>query len=466
MGDKNGAIAPFDPPAITAFFGSDDMRACFHGAAQLQAWLDVEAALARAQAQLEIIPASAARAISRAAKIVAMDTTAISVETVRTGHPVVPLVRALVEAAGPRAGKYVHLGATTQDIMDTGYVLLARNGLAIVDRQLAVLARILKKLARRYRATPVAGRTHGQQALPTTFGLRMVGWYDEIQRHQARLKELRPRLLVGSFGGAVGTLAGYGPKALALRRAVMRGLGLGEPATSWHANQDRFAECISILGLIGSSGEKIAREIYLLGRSEIGEAFEPQTSGQVGSSTMPQKQNPIRSEAVIAAAQLLRAQVPVAQNAIVAQDDRDMGTGMALWKLVPDSFVLLGGILERLIDVLAGWQVDVAAMSRNLERSSGAIMSEAVMLRLAEWIPRHDAHEIVADAARRSSGTGGSFFDCLRQNKVVSRHISAEELRALLDPESYLGAATAIVDQVVGPRKRGATRKRTSRKRS
>lgn len=466
MSNKDGIIAPSDPPAITAFFGSDDMRACFHGGAQIQVWLDVEAALARAQARLDIIPASAARAISRAAKIDAMDTPAISAETVRTGHPVVPLVRALVEAAGPRAGKYVHLGATTQDIMDTGYVLLARNGLAIVDRQLAVLARILKKLARRYRATPVAGRTHGQQALPTTFGLRMVGWYDEIQRHQARLKELRPRLLVGSFGGAVGTLAGYGPKALALRRAVMRELGLDEPATSWHANQDRFAECISILGLIGSSGEKIAREIYLLGRSEIGEAFEPQTSGQVGSSTMPQKQNPIRSEAVIAAAQLLRAQVPVAQNAIVAQDDRDMGTGMALWKLVPDSFVLLGGILERLIDVLAGWRVDVAAMSRNLERSSGAIMSEAVMLRLAEWIPRHDAHEIVADAARRSSGTGGSFFDCLRQNKVVLRHISAEELRALLDPESYLGAATAIVDQVVGPRKRGATRKRTSRKRS
>lgn len=443
------AISLYEAPATAAFFGTDAMRACFQGSAQMQAWLDVEAALARAQASLGIIPADAGSAITGAARIERFDLAALDAEAKRMAHPLVPLVRALAAAAGDGAGRYVHQGATTQDVMDTGYVLLARNGLSIVDGRMAELSRILRELAIDHRTTPMAGRTHGQQALPTTFGLRAAGWYEEIRRHVERLAQMRPRLLVGSFGGAVGTLAGYGPEALRLRGAVMAELDLGEPGTSWHANQDRFAECLSNFGMIASTGEKLAREVYLLGRTEIGEAFEPQGEDQVGSSTMPQKQNPIRSEAVIAAAQLLRAQVPVALGAMVAQDDRDMGAGMTLWKLIPDAYILLDGILERLVDVLGGLWISPEAMSRNLARTGGLILSEAVMLRLAQHIDRHQAHEAVTEAGRRATQTGSAFIDCLTEHEAIDGRISRADLEALLDPENYIGSAADIVDAAV-----------------
>ena len=270
-----------------------------------------------------------------------------------------------------------------------------------------------------------------------------------MSRHVARLAEMRPRLLVGSFGGAAGTLAGYGPKALALRAAVMRDLGLGESGTSWHANQDRFAECIALFGMIGSTAEKLAREVYFLGRTELGEASEPQRATQVGSSTMPHKQNPIRSEAIIAAAATLRAQVPLAIGAMVAQDDRDMGAGMTLWKLVPEAFILIGGILERLIEVMDGLSVDPARMRNNLHATGGLIVSEAVMLRLAERIGREPAHHAVSDAAKRSVEIGRPFADCLREHPDVAKRVSAAEIDALLDPEAYSGAAGEIVDRVL-----------------
>ena len=450
-----------EPAAVAAFFGSAEMRACMGADAQLQAWLDVEAALARAQASLGLIPKSAAAAITNAARVEGLDLAVLSAETKRTGHPVVPLVRALAEAAGPRAGKHVHRGATTQDIMDTGYVLLARQGLPIVERQLRELAATLRRLARRYRDTPVAGRTHGQHAVPTTFGLRAAGWFEEVQRHRARIEDLRPRLLTGSFGGAAGTLAGYGAQAIRLRKAVMKELGLGAPVTSWHAAPDRFAECISVFGLIAATAEKIAGEVYLLGRTEIAEAFEPQAKAQMGSSTMPQKQNPIRSEAVISAAQLLRAKVPAAMGAMVAQDDRDMGSGMLLWKLVPEAFVLLGGILERLIEVVGGWRIDPKAMARNLERTGGAIMAEAVMLRLAEKMDRARAHALVHAAARRAGEADMSFLDCLCADAEIARHLSPGELEDLTDPKTYLGAAGEIVDLAVGRARRRTRNRRT-----
>jgi 3-carboxy-cis,cis-muconate cycloisomerase len=448
-----------DSPAVTAFFGSAKMRCSFDGQAQLQAWLDVEAALARAQASLGLIPAYAAASITKAAKVSKLDVDLIFAETERLSHPIVPLVRALADAAGKKAGRYVHLGATTQDIMDTGYVLLARHGLEIIEGHLNDMSGILKRLALRHRKTAMAGRTHGQHALPTTFGLRAAGWYDEIDRHLERINQMRPRLLVGSFGGAAGTLAGYGPKALQLRAKVMAELKLGVPKTSWHANQDRFAECLSLFGLIAATGEKLGREVFLLGRLEVGEAFEMQSDSQVGSSTMPQKKNPIQSEAVIAAAQLLRAQVTAAQGAMVTQDDRDMGAGMVMWKLLPDSFVLMGGLLERLVDVLQSWRVDPEAMARNLGISGGVILSEAVMLCLAKHIGREDAHHAVTEAVRECETDGIAFLDCLERHDVIGKHISRSELERLLDPKSYLGLAAEIVDAAVRGRKKKHARK-------
>ena len=425
------------------------MAGVFDDRAVLQSWLDVEAALARAQGSLGLIPAAAAAAIDGCAKVTEIDLDAVGRDTVETAHPLVPLIRALVRRAGEPAGRYVHLGATTQDVMDTGYVLCARSGLDLVERHLDELAGILRRHATDHRTTVMAGRTHGQHALPTTFGLRVAGWADEVSRHRERLAQMRPRLLVGSFGGAVGTLAGYGPRGLELRGQVMRELGLGEARTSWHANQDRFAECVAVLGMIAGTAEKLAREVYFLSRTEIGEASEAQGDKQVGSSTMPHKRNPILSEAIIGACMTLRAQVPLAMAAAVSQDDRDMGPGMSLWKLVPESFILIGGILERSVEVLGNLRVDPARMRRNLDLTGGLILSEAVMLRLADRLGQQAAHHVVAEASRRSMDAGIPFIDCLLTQGGVAGQLTEAELRALLLPDSYTGLAETIVDQML-----------------
>jgi 3-carboxy-cis,cis-muconate cycloisomerase len=435
---------------VANFFGSDEMRALFGDRAVLQSFLDFEAALARGQASLGLIPVDAARAISDAARIERLDLAEIQAESLKAAHPIVPLVRALVRATGEPAGGFVHLGATTQDVMDTGYVLCARAGLDVVERDCARLLAILRTLSIRHRDTVQAGRTHGQHALPTTFGLRLAGWLDEFSRHADRLAELRARLLVGSFGGAAGTLAGYGPRALELRDAVMAELGLGIPRTSWHSCQDRFAEMVSVLALIASTAEKIAREIYFLGRSEIMEAAEPQGEKQVGSSTMPHKQNPIRSEAITGAAMTLRAQVGVAMGAMVAQDDRDMGPGMALWKLIPESFLLIGGILGHLVFILDDLRLDPDRMRANLDVTGGLIVSEAVMLALAGDIGREAAHHAVSEASKTCRATGRSFADCLKEHAHIAGRIAPERLRDLLDPVAYVGMAREIVDAITG----------------
>ncbi|MDG4766056.1 adenylosuccinate lyase [Solwaraspora sp. WMMD406] len=438
-----------DSLTVTSFFGNAEMRAVFNDRQLMQSWLDVEATLAQAQAELGIIPSVAAETITEAARVERLDLAAVSADAADTVHPLVPLIRALTRAAGTDAGRYVHLGATTQDVMDTGFVLRARAGLDIVGGQLDELVRVLRRHALRHRDTVMAARTHGQQALPTTFGLRAAVWQTELQRHRERLAQLRPRLLVTSMGGAAGTMAGYGPRAFELERAVAARLGLGVAPTPWHATPDRLVECLTLLGLIAASAEKLAREVYFLGRTEIGEAHEPQRDSQVGSSTMPHKRNPIRCEAVIAAASTLRAQVPLAIQTMVAQDDRDMGVGMTLWKLLPECFILIGGALQRLTEVFTGLRVDPARMRANLAATGGLVLSEAVMLRLAGPLGREPAHHLVMGIVRDSLDTGRSFGDLLRADRQVTAVLSHAELDNLLDPLSYVGHAAALVDRAL-----------------
>ncbi|MFF0717392.1 adenylosuccinate lyase [Verrucosispora sp. NA02020] len=438
-----------DSLTVTSFFGNAEMRGVFNDRQLMQSWLDVEAALARAQAGLGVIPSAAAQAITAAARLDRLDTAVLAADAADTVHPLVPLVRALTAACQGDAGRYVHLGATTQDVMDTGFVLRARAGLDIVSRQVDELVRILRRLALRHRATPMAARTHGQQALPTTFGLRCAVWQSELQRHRTRLVQMRERLLVTSMGGAAGTMAGYGPQAFALERAVADELGLGVADTPWHATSDRFAECLMVLGLVASSAEKLAREIYFLGRTEVGEAHEPQRATQVGSSTMPHKRNPIRCEAVIAAAGTLRAQVPLAMQTMVAQDDRDMGVGMTLWKLLPECFILIGGALERLVEVFGDLGVDPDRMRTNLDLTGGLVLSEAIMLRLAEPLGREQAHHLVMRIVRDSLEQNRPFVEVLRADPQVAAALPGPELAGLLDPLSYVGHAAALVDRAL-----------------
>ncbi|WP_326553527.1 adenylosuccinate lyase [Micromonospora sp. NBC_01813] len=437
-----------DSLTVTSFFGNAEMRAVFNDRQLMQAWLDVEAALAGAQADLGIVPTAAAQAIAAAARVESLDLATVASDAADTVHPLVPMVRALTRAAGD-AGRYVHLGATTQDVMDTGFVLRARAGLDIVSGQLDELIRILRRIALRHRDTAMAARTHGQQALPTTFGLRCAVWQSELQRHRERLAQLRPRLLVVSMGGAAGTMAGYGPRAFELERAVASRLGLGVASTPWHATPDRLVECLTLLGLVAASAEKLAREVYFLGRTEIGEVHEPQRDNQVGSSTMPHKRNPIRCEAVIAAAGTLRAQVPLAMQTMVSQDDRDMGVGMALWKLVPECFILIGGALQRLNEVFAALRVDPARMRANLSATGGLLLSEAVMLRLAGPLGREPAHHLVMRIVRDSLDQGRPFAELLRADPQIAAAVSGAELDRLLDPLGYIGHAAALVDRAL-----------------
>ncbi|WFE39870.1 adenylosuccinate lyase [Micromonospora sp. WMMD998] len=438
-----------DSLTVTSFFGNAEMRGVFNDRQLMQSWLDVEAALARAQAGLGVIPSTAAQAITAAARLDRLDTAVLAADAADTVHPLVPLVRALTAACSDDAGRYVHLGATTQDVMDTGFVLRARAGLDIVARQVDELVRVLRRLALRHRATPMPARTHGQQALPTTFGLRCAVWQSELQRHRTRLAQMRARLLVTSMGGAAGTMAGYGPQAFALERAVADELGLGVADTPWHATSDRFAECLMVLGLVAASAEKLAREVYFLGRTEVGEAYEPQRAAQVGSSTMPHKRNPIRCEAVIAAAGTLRAQVPLALQTMVAQDDRDMGVGMTLWKLLPECFILIGGALERLVEVFGDLGVNPDRMRSNLDLTGGLVLSEAVMLRLAEPLGREQAHHLVMRIVRDSLEQNRPFADVLRADPQVAAALPGADLAGLLDPLSYVGHAAALVDRAL-----------------
>ncbi|MFV2103500.1 adenylosuccinate lyase [Micromonospora sp. LOL_024] len=438
-----------DSLTVTSFFGNAEMRGIFNDRQLMQSWLDVEAALARGQAGLGVIPSAAAQAITDVACLDRLDTAVLAAGAADTVHPLVPLVRALTDACPGDAGRYVHLGATTQDVMDTGFVLRARAGLDVVAGQVDELVRILRRLALRHRATPMPARTHGQQALPTTFGLRCAVWQSELQRHRARLAQMRERLLVTSMGGAAGTMAGYGPQAFALERAVADELGLGVADTPWHATSDRFAECLMVLGLVAASAEKLAREVYFLGRTEVGEAHEPQRATQVGSSTMPHKRNPIRCEAVIAAAGTLRAQVPLALQTMVAQDDRDMGVGMTLWKLLPECFILIGGALERLVEVFGDLGVNPDRMRANLDITGGLVLSEAVMLRLADRLGREQAHHLVMRIVRDSLEQNRSFVEVLRADPQVAAALPGSELAGLLDPLSYVGHAAALVDRAL-----------------
>lgn len=438
-----------DSLTVTSFFGNDEMRGIFNDRALLQSWLDVEAALARAQAGLGVIPHRAAEAITAAARVERLDLQAVASGAQDTVHPLVPMVRALTDACEGDAGRHVHLGATTQDVMDTGFVLCVREGLRVVRRQIDELIRRLRRLALRHRDTVMPARTHGQQALPTTFGLRCAVWQSELQRHRARLAELSPRLLVISMGGAAGTMAGYGPHAFEIEGAMAADLGLGVAETPWHSSQDRFAECLLALGLVAASVEKLAREVYFLGRTEIGEAYEPQSGAQVGSSTMPHKRNPIRCEAVIAAATTLRAQVPVALQAMVAQDDRDMGVGMTLWKLLPECFILAGGALERLLEVFGALGVNPARMRANLDATGGLVLSESVMLRLASHLGREEAHTLVHRIVAESLEDGRPFADALRADPRVAAALTPAEIDGLLDPLSYVGHAAALVDRAL-----------------
>lgn len=430
-------------------YGTDDMRAVFADEAMVARWLEVEAALARAQAGAGLIPHSAAEAITRSAGDARLDLDQLRRGVESSGHPLVPAIRALERLAG-EAGKYVHWGATAQDIIDTGLVLQVKDGLAIIGRDLELLIAALAGQARVYKDTPMAGRTHGQHAVPITLGYKLAVILAELCRHRRRLAELRPRLLVGQLAGAAGTLASLGEKAQAVREAMMADLGLGVPEIAWHTARDGFAETVGVLAMIAATCGKFANEVVNLQRTEIAELAEPAGAGAVGSSTMPQKRNPMAAQGVVALARLVRQMPALALDAMGHEHERDLSAWEMEWSFLPETFILTSGAISQTARIAEGLGVDADRMRRNLALTGGLINAEAVMIRLARATGREAAHELVAAAVRRTISGTADFAEVLAGDAEIARHLSRAEIDAALAPEAYLGEAIAAVERIVG----------------
>ena len=442
------ASTVFDSAIFRDSFAPAAMRTIFSDQETVARYVEVEVALAQVEGRLGIIPKQAADAIKRLASAQQIDLAQLRQATNVVGYPIVGLVAQLAKQCG-EAGRYLHWGATTQDIMDTAVVLQLKAALAIVENDLAALANTLIELAKKHRLTVMAGRTHLQHALPVTFGYKAAIWLSAIVRHRRRLKEIRPRVLVGQFGGAVGTLASLGDNGLAVHDALMAELGLGSSPMPWHVGRDSLAETVSALALITGSLAKIATDIMLLMQTEVGEAFEPFEEGRGSSSTMPQKRNPIACELIIAAARIVRQHAGLMFDAVAADHERATGPWHLEWMALPGAFLATGAALTHARAMLEGLIVEPERMRRNLELTGGLIVAEAVMMALAEHTGRQAAHHIVAHASRAALEQGTPLLVQLERDPQVIQHLDGKRLRQLTDPVNYLGSTQAMVDRML-----------------
>lgn len=433
-------------------YGSAALRSVFDDRTMVQKWLDFEAALADVQAEVGIVPTEAARAIRDAAHVERFDLQELAAGIKEVSHPIVPLVRALEHACEGDAGQYVHYGTTTQDVTDTGMVLQTRDALDLLEPRLAALRDRLLDLAREHRDLVMAGRTHGQQALPITLGYKFAVLAAELDRHEERLRELRPRVLVGELGGAVGSLAALGAQGIEVQRRLMDRLGLGVPVIAWHTARDGFAELVSVLAMLGATAGKVANEVRVLQRTEVAELEEPNPAGKVGSSTMPQKRNPSAAEAVVGIARVLRQLVPMALDAMVQEHERDMTARAPEWTAVPEAFVLAGGALERCLAIVEGLRVDGRSIARNLDVTGGLLLAEAVMMRLGPRIGKQHAHELLYRVCMDAFERGVPLREALGASPELEGRLSEDELDGLLDPASYTGLCGEFVDRVLAGR--------------
>jgi 3-carboxy-cis,cis-muconate cycloisomerase len=429
-------------------FGTPAMRDVFSDLSVLGRYAEVEIALAKAEARCGVIPAEAAEAIAKCTQVAALDFDLLRRETDIVGYPILPLVQQMVKQCG-EAGRYVHWGATTQDIMDTALVLQVRAGLTIIEQDISTLRGILADLSRRYRDTPMAGRTHLQQALPVTFGYKTAIWLAMFDRHAERLGQLKPRVLIGQFAGAAGTLASLGNKGFDVQKALCDELGLGIPVSTWHVARDGLAEVVNFLALLTGSLGKIALDIMIMASTEFAEVYEPFVKGRGASSTMPQKRNPISSELMLAASKAVRQHAGLMLDATVQDFERATGPWHAEWMAIPESFVLTAGALHQAKFALEGLVVDEKQMAKNLDISRGLIVAEAVMMGLAPEIGRQQAHDVVYDACRLANDRNMTLADALAADPQVSARIDRATIERLTSPKNYLGLAPEMVDRVL-----------------
>jgi len=443
------SIHPADSKIFGALYGTDEVRELFSDRAHLRFMLDVESALARAESKLGLVPPAVADAIGRAAQVDDLRLDYIAESTRRVGYPIVAIVKELGRLAGDEAARYIHLGATTQDILDTALVLQLQRAFAIIRRDLITLARVLADRAARFRDVPICGRTHLQHAVPTTFGLKCAVWASPLVTHLERLEQAAPRFLVVQLGGAGGTLAALGADGPAVVDAFARDLALGVPVQPWHAIRDGLAEAAAILALICGSLSKFALDITLMMQTEVGEVSEPHEQGRGGSSTMPQKRNPIASEYILGATRAVHALVPVMLGSMTADHERATGPWQSESLALPQCVALTAGALAHARSIAEGMTIDTDRMRRNLELTGGLIMSEAVATALGPAIGRAAAEAAVARACDRSIAEGVPLATILRNDPELRPHLTDAEIDRVTNPALYLGSAGAFVDRVV-----------------
>jgi 3-carboxy-cis,cis-muconate cycloisomerase len=443
-----------DSAVFRDIFTTPAMRAVWSDENRVQKYLDFEAALAKAQAKLGIIPKNAATEIVRNCKADKFDFALLKEKTERIGYPVLPVVQQLVALCKGKLGEWSHWGATTQDITDTATVLQIREALDLIGVEIDGIADALAKLAKKYRNTPMAGRSNLQQAVPITFGYKMATLLGAFERHRERLAQLRKRVLVGEFGGAAGTLSSLGKDGLKVQAGLMKELKLGQPDISWHTVRDRVAEVGCFLGLVTGTCGKIAFDVKLLMQTEVEEVQEPFHQGRGSSSTMPQKRNPISSVYITAQVAIVKQLAAALLEAQVEDHERATGPWEIEWIVLPEIFMLTAGALAQTRFVVEGMQVNAKKMRDNLDMTNGLIMSEAVMMGLGDRMGRNYAHDVVYDVCREVVKTGRPLVDLLLENKEIAQHADRRTLEKLTDPANYLGVAGEMVDRVLKGRKR------------
>ncbi|MDE2198474.1 MAG: 3-carboxy-cis,cis-muconate cycloisomerase [Rhodospirillales bacterium] len=439
-----------DSAIFGGIFSTDAMRTVWSDENRTRKYLDIERALARVQGRLGIIPQDAADEIIANCVFEKIDMARLREQTERIGYPVLGVVSQLNALCRDKLGEYCHWGATTQDITDTATVLQIREALALVESDLAGMSAALAALARRHRDTPMVGRSNLQQAVPVTFGYKVAGLLAAVERHRERLAQLRPRVLMGEFAGAAGTLASLEHGAMETQAALMAELGLAQPLIAWHTVRDTIAEVGCFLGLVGGTLGKLSMDVKLMMQTEVGEVYEPFAPGRGSSSTMPQKRNPISSCYIHAGISVLRQHAASLLDAMVADHERSTGPWEIEWIVLPEAFCLLAGALRQARFVLEGLEVDAPRMRANLDMTNGLVVSEAVMMGLGRHIGREYAHDLVYDICREAIRQNRPLLDLLAENAEITRHLNRAQLAELCDPARYLGQSGVMVDRVLG----------------
>ncbi|ALU60198.1 3-carboxy-cis,cis-muconate cycloisomerase [Pseudomonas syringae pv. lapsa] len=435
-----------------AYFMQPEMREIFSDEGRVQGMLDFEAALARAQARVGLIPPEVVADIELSCDARLFDFDALAIAIGSAGNSAIPLVKALgkqIAARSAEAERYVHMGATSQDVMDSGLVLQLRRAIVLLECDLSRLADAMAEQAQCHACTPLAGRTWLQQATPVTLGMKIAGWLGAVTRHRQRLNEIKPRLLCLQFGGASGSLAALGDQAFSVAEALADELQLALPEQPWHTQRDRLVEFAGLLGLIAGSLGKLGRDVSLLMQTEVGEVFEPSAPGKGGSSTMPHKRNPVGAAVMISTATRAPGLVGTMLSAMPQEHERSLGLWHAEWETLPELCCLVSGSLQQALQVIPGLQVDAERMAINLQSTKGLVLAEAVSIALAQRIGRDAAHHLVEQCCRRAVEQSAHLRQVLGETPQVSEQFSSDELDRLLDPAHYLGQARHWVERAV-----------------